>query len=107
MLKYISGLKSSGHLTGSSEETKNRDRHFFESGILYSAQHLEITVDDAPVVAVLDGLQQCAYEIPRLFFVVNHLLHDAVKQLPPCVTRKVGGNTITFRESEGMIHVYF
>lgn len=46
--------------------------------------YLEITVHDAPVVAVLYRLQQCADEIPRLFFVVNYLRYDTVEQLPSC-----------------------
>lgn len=38
---------------------------------------------DAPVMAVLDGLQQCSDEISGFLLVVNHLLYDAVEQLAP------------------------
>lgn len=40
-------------------------------------------MDDAPVMAVLDGLQEDAHKVPRLLLVVDDLRHDAVEQLPP------------------------
>lgn len=48
--------------------------------------YLQVSVNNASIVAVLDSLQQRADEIPGLLLVVHHLFHDAVEQLPPCIT---------------------
>lgn len=52
--------------------------------------YLQVPVNNASVVAVLDSLQQRADEIPGLLLVVHHLLHDAVEQLPPCIRSWTG-----------------
>lgn len=53
-----------------------------------TSSYLQVPVNDASVVAVLDSLQQRADEIPSLLLGVHHLLHDAVEQLAPCKRQK-------------------
>lgn len=43
--------------------------------------HLEVAVNDALVVQVLDGPEQGPHEVSGFLFVVEGLRHDAVKQL--------------------------
>lgn len=48
----------------------------------HHATRLEIAMDDALVVQVLDGPQEGPDEVSRLLLVVESLGHDAVEQLP-------------------------
>lgn len=49
----------------------------------HAHSHLEIAVDNALVVQVLDGPQEGTDEVSCLLLVVERLRHDAVEQLTP------------------------